>query len=143
MKFIKILQYKVKKKSHQNVGNSSSEAPERLTDDDIKNAENYFSKSATRRHFVREKQYTTFSKEKDGILIYTGRLLLDEMSDVTSMTSVMKDFASATFCVPIINKFSSTAYSIVSEIHWYDKTVKHSGIETMWRYVLKNAFVIE
>ena len=39
MKFIKILKNKVKKKFHQNTENSSSEEPRRLTDDDIKNAE--------------------------------------------------------------------------------------------------------
>ena len=145
MKFIKILKNKVKKKFHQNAENSSSEEPGRLTDDDVKNAENYFFRSATRevKQFVKEKQYAKFSKEKDGILIYTGRLLPDEISAVTPMTSVMKDLASTTFCVPIIDKFSPMAYSIVGKVHWYDKTVRYSGIETMWRYVLKKAFIIE
>ena len=99
MKFIKILKNKVKKKCHQNAENSSSEEPGRLTDDDIKNAEDYFFRSATRevKQFVKEKQYAKFSKEKDGILIYTGRLLPDEISVVTPMTSVMKDFLRANY----------------------------------------------
>ena len=76
--------------------------------------------------------------------MYTGRILpTEEICAVTPMTDVMKDLVSSTFCVPVIEKHSPIAYSIVSEIHWHNKTVKHSGIESVWRYVLKHAFIIE
>jgi len=58
------------------------------------------------------------------------------------MTSVMKDLCSTSFCVPIIDKHSPIAYSIINEIHWYSE-VKHQGVETVWRHVLKTAFIIE
>ena len=47
------------------------------------------------------------------------------------------------FCVPLIEKFSPLAYSLVNEIHWYDDDAKHSGNESVLRYVQKNAYIIE
>ena len=58
------------------------------------------------------------------------------------MTEVMKDLCSSTFCVPLVYKHSPLAYSIVNEIHWHSAAAKHSGIETVWRYVLKTAYII-
>ena len=93
---------------------------------------------------MEEKQYRKFSQEKNGILRYTGRILpTGELCAVNPMTSAMKDLASTTFCVPVIDKYSQIAYSIMNDIHWNNKTVKYSGIESVWRYVLKYAFVIE
>ena len=61
-----------------------------------------------------------------------------EMSStiVTLMTSAMHDLASTSFCVPVLERHSPIAYAIVN-VHWNDRTVRHCGIETMWRYVLK------
>ena len=44
---------------------------------DIKNAENYFFQKANAeiKHFMKENQYKRISKEKEGILYYTGRVL--------------------------------------------------------------------
>ena len=49
----------------------------------------------------------------------------------------MQDLASTSFYVPVIDKNSPLAYSIINEVHW------HSQVETTWRYVLKTAFIIE
>ena len=51
----------------------------------------------------------------------------------------MKDLSSIMFCVPVIDKHSPFTYSFVNDVHWFDKDVKHSGIETTWRQVLKTA----
>ena len=59
------------------------------------------------------------------------------------MSTVMKDLSSSTFCVPIMYKHSPLAYSIVNEVHWYSKSAKHSGVEIMWRYVLKIGYIIQ
>ena len=48
-----------------------------------------------------------------------------------------------TFCVPLVDKFSPLAYAIVNEVHWYDEVVWHSGNETVWRQVLKMAYIFE
>ena len=55
----------------------------------------------------------------------------------------MKDLYPTTFCVPITDQHSPVAYSLVNDVHWNDKTVRHCGIETTYRYVLKHMFVIE
>ena len=53
------------------------------------------------------------------------------------------NLSSASFFVPIIHKNSPIAYSIISDIHWYHKVAKHSGVETLMRYLLQKVYVIE
>ena len=55
----------------------------------------------------------------------------------------MQDLASTSFCVPVTDKHSPLAYSIINEVHWHSQVARHSGVETTWRYVLKTAFIIE
>ena len=55
----------------------------------------------------------------------------------------MLDLSSTSFFVPIIHKNSPIAYSIISDIHWYHKVAKHSGVETLMRYVLQKVYAIE
>lgn len=117
-----------------------------ITNDDIKSAEQYYFRKATKevKHFYKENQYEKFTKEVGGILYYTGRILpSDEISIVGRYTEAMKDLSQDTFLVPIIDKYSPLAYAIINEVHWYNITVKHSGVETTWRYVLKEAYIIE
>ena len=139
MRFIKHLKIRISGKNP--IGNHAI-----LSDEEIKKAEEYFFRAATKevKHFMNQKQYQKMSHEKDGILMYTGRILPEQgVSAITPMSAVMKDLSSTTFCVPVIDKHSPIAYSIISDIHWYDKTVKHRGIESVWRYVLKYAYVFE
>ena len=51
----------------------------------------------------------------------------------------MQDLSAAIFCVPIVDKNLSFAYAIINDMHWYDKVAQHSGVEMVWRYVLKTA----
>ena len=98
-----------------------------LSEEEIKNAENYFFQKATAeiKHFMKENQYKRISKEKEGILYYTGRILPNQnVTVVGRMTNVMKDLQQTSFCVPIIDKHSPLAYSIVNEIHWYNNIAK-------------------
>eukprot|EP00111_Clytia_hemisphaerica_P018647 TCONS_00055122-protein len=55
----------------------------------------------------------------------------------------MKDLSTDSFCVPLLDRYSPIAYSISMDIHWNHSTVKHSGFETIHRYVLKKVHVIE
>ena len=122
------------------------ESPLILQDEEILVAKNYFFRKATAeiKHFAKSSDYESISKEEDEILYYTGRILpTDSISDVHErMTDVMKDLSATTFCVPLVYKHSPLAYSIVSEIHWYSSVAQHSGIETMWRYVLQVAYIM-
>ena len=55
----------------------------------------------------------------------------------------MQDLSAATFCVPIVDKNLSFPYAIINDINWYDKVAQHSGVEMVWRYVLKKAYITE
>lgn len=68
---------------------------------------------------------------------------ISTMKVVGNMTDVIKDLSTATFCVPLVEKHSPIAYSIINEVHWFDPIPKHSGVETVHRQVLRKAFVME
>ena len=70
-----------------------------------------------------------FCQEKNGILRYVGRILPTDSITVTGQfTDAMKDLSSATFCVPVIDRHSPIAFSIVNDIHWNDNDVSHCGV---------------
>ena len=122
------------------------ESPLVLTEEEISDAKNYYFRKATAelKHFAKPSEYEAQSKEENGILFYTGRILPSEkIIDVQEqMTDVMKDLSQTTFCVPMVHKHSPVAYSIVNEVHWYSTVAQHSGVETVWRYVLQIAYII-
>ena len=117
-----------------------------MSDEEITASENYFFKKATSevKEFVKENEYQKVSFQKEGILHYKERILATERLNATCETStVMKDLYSNTFCVPAIYKHSPLAYSIVNDVHWHSDAVKHSGVETVWRYVLKLGYIMQ
>jgi len=117
-----------------------------LSDEDIQAAERYFFSKATLevKKFVKPMMYKNISKEVDGILRYTGRILPSDSITITGKaTNVMKDLSSTTFFVPIVDKSSPVAFSVVNDIHWHHSTASHTGIETTWRYVLQTIYIID
>ena len=117
-----------------------------ISEKDIDSAEDYYFKKASLevKHFVKEAQYTKFSKEKDGKLLYTRRILTTNSTSITdSMTNAMQDLSAATFCVPLADKHSPLAYAIINDTHWNYKVAQHSGVETVWRYVFQKANIIK
>ena len=117
-----------------------------LSDEVITASENYFFKKATAevKEFVKENEYQKVSFQKDGILHYKERIPVTERLNATcEISTVMKDLCSSTFCVPVIYKHSPLAYSIVNDVHWHSDAVKHSGVETVWRYVLKLGYIMQ
>ena len=117
-----------------------------LTDEDICNSRQYYFKRATQevKHFNHQSKLKKISEEKDGILYFTGRILpTDQISTLGKATSTMKDLTASTFCVPLVDKNSPLAYSIIMDIHWNHPTAMHSGVETTWRYVLQQCYILE
>ena len=117
-----------------------------FTHDEIKAAERYFFKKATDEviQFCDPKKIERISTLKEGILMYTGRILPDDNATIVGrFTDAMLDLTSTSFCVPLVEKHSPVAYSIVNDIHWNDKVSNHAGIETTIRQVLKKAYIIE
>ena len=117
-----------------------------INEANIQEAEAYYFKKATLeiKKFHKKETYKKFSTECDGILKYNGRILPSgRIEAVGCMSDVMKDLTSTSFCVPLIDRHSPLAYSIAMYFHWYDNTVKHCGIETTLRYMLKYVYIIE
>ena len=117
-----------------------------LSEEDLTFALNYFYRKCTLevKHFVDKKSYEKISVEKDGILYYSGRILpSQEFGGILKLSDVMIDLTSTTFSVPLVDKMSPFAYALVNDVHWYSPVAKHSGNETVWRYVLKSAYIID
>ena len=115
-----------------------------FTENDLKEAENCFFKKATLevKKFVKPSQYEKISTEANGILYYNGRILpRDGISAACEIAAAMKDLASTKFCVPVIYRHSPLVYSMINEIQWYSNVAKQSGVETIWRYVLRVSFI--
>ena len=116
-----------------------------LTDEDISHSLQYFHRKCTAevKHFVSKKTYEKISVEKDQILNYSGRILPSQKFGGTlKLSDVMLDLSSSTFMVPVVDRASPFAYALVNEVHWYHAVAKHSGNETVWRYVLMYAYIL-
>jgi len=117
-----------------------------LIDEEITSAERYYFRKATEelRQFVQPKKYETITTAKDDILLYNGRILPNNsVTIVGRYTEAMLDLTSSTFCVPVIDKNSPVAFSIASDVHWNHNDVKHAGIETTLRHIMKKVYIIE
>ena len=117
-----------------------------ITEEDLRVSLYYFFKKSTAevKHFAQKRAYKDLSRESLGILYYTGRILPSQKIDSKAQLSdVCLDLSQASFCVPLIEKHSPLAYAFINEIHWYDPDAAHSGVETLWRYVLKNVYILE
>ena len=104
----------------------------------------YFQKATLEiEHFLSENKYKNISEKINGVLFYVGRILpTQEISSEPSLGDACFDLCSASFHVPLIDKFSPIAYAIVNEIHWYHPDVKHGGTESVLRQVQSIAYII-
>ena len=117
-----------------------------FSDEELMTAFEYFYKKATLeiKEFREKKDYKNISEEVDGILYYKGRILLEQsVSGAKDMCDVMIDLSCRTFWVPLVDRFSPFAYSIVNEVHWCNKEAKHTGVEKTLRYTLQYAHILE
>ena len=83
-----------------------------LSDEETLAAKEYLFRKAILeiKRFINPTQYQKISIERDGILYYSGRILPTDNTKITGeMSTVMKDLAADTFCVPIIYKHSPLA----------------------------------
>ena len=80
----------------------------------------YYFRKATQevKQFQEKRSYEMISTEKDEILYYSGRILgTQSITCTTEMSKVMTDLCETTFCVPLVEKYSPIAASIVDEVH--------------------------
>ncbi len=117
-----------------------------LEDHEVICALNYYYRKSTKevKHFRKKREYERISEEVDGVLYYKGRILLEQkMTGAKDMCDVMIDLSCRTFWVPLVDRYSPFAYSIVNEIHWHNKVAKHTGVEKTTRYTLQYAHILE
>ena len=116
-----------------------------LTDSEIQCSLNYYFRKGTEelKSYVHPKFYQNESYEKDGIMYYTGRVSVSDISFHSDLTDKIIDLSKKSFVVPIVDRHSPLAYAIVNEIHWNDKTVRHTGVETTIRAVMSVAHILK
>ena len=117
----------------------------RLPEDCLTAAKNYFFRKASLevQQFVDPNRYKKISVSKNGILYYTGRILMTQKIDGDfNFSDAMLDLSESTFCVPLTDVHSPIAYAIVSETHWYDPNIRHKGVETTLRFAQTTAYII-
>ena len=106
---------------------------------------NYFFRKATLE--VKEfsgNSYKKVSTEKSGILYYSGRILpSQEFTNKIELSDACLDLAASSFCVPLVDRYSPLAFSVINEVHWYHDDARHSGSDTVYRYVLQIAHINE
>ena len=108
-------------------------------------AKDYFFRKAALevQEFVDSSRYKTISAWKNGIMYFTGRILMTQKIDGDfSYADAMLDLSESTFCVPITDSHSPVAYAIMSDTHWNDPDVRHKGVETTLRYAQKTAYIL-
>ena len=111
----------------------------------LKSAMFYFSLKASQevKRFLDSGKYSNISKEMDGVLYYSGRILPDFKFDgYPELCEAAIDLCQTSFCVPVMDQYSPVAVSIAMEIHWYHPDVKHLGIEAISRQTQRVAHII-
>ena len=117
-----------------------------ITDEELKNAENYYYRVAALelKQFAKSSTYEKISVEKDGILLYKGRILpSQQIEGIVPLTDTMKDLTAMSFCVPIVDKFSPVALGVINDIHWNHTAAQHTGVETVLRYSMSQCYIID
>ena len=131
----KLLQPLVNAKPVSRFNDKSSENFTSLTEDEIQLSLDYFFRKASEevRSHLHPKHYKDVSFEIDGILYYTGRVPLDNISFKCTITDVMSDLSTGTFVVPLVERYSPLGFSITNQVHWYDPNLNHRGVESTIR----------
>ena len=114
-----------------------------LTEDEIQLSLDYFFLKASEevKSHVHPKHYKDISFEIDGILYYTGRVPLDNVSFKCTITDVMSDLSTGTFVVPLVERYSPLGFSVTNQVHWYDPNLNHRGVESTIRGTMTIAHI--
>ena len=111
----------------------------------LKAAFNYFVMKATNeaKKFLEKYKYVNISKDIDGVLYYSGRILTDySFGGTPELCEAAIDLCRTTFCVPVMDQYSPVAISIALEIHWHHPDVQHRGIEAITRQMERVVHIV-
>ena len=114
-----------------------------LHDEELQYGLDYYFRKATEevRKFANPKLYEKNTYLKNGVMYYSSRVDPGNVSFVGKMSDAMIDLSSGSFEVPVVERFSPIAFSVVNQIHWEHPTAKHSGVESTIRFVMNVAHI--
>ena len=142
-RFVKKLQQAVQRRKE---GNPLVPVPKHLrvvlvTAEERQAAEDYFFRKATGevKHFQDEKDFSQFTIEKDGILLYKSRVLDGQV--VEDHDGILGDVRPLHFVRPVVDRFSPVAYSVMRHVH--DRVAKHMNPVVTLRESREICFVIK
>ena len=120
----------------------------KLLDEELQFGLNYLFRKTTNevKKFVPAKDYENLSVEQNGILYYVGRVFTYDIEIDGcgyGLSDKMLDLTKHSFVVPIVERYSPVAFSIVNDIHWNHNTAKHSGVETTIRAIMTLAHILK
>jgi len=112
-----------------------------ISQDYITRAENYFFKKGTKevKHFAKLKDYKDCTKEKDGVLYFTGRIL--DGQEVTSVENNISDLGPLTFVKPILDRYSPLSYSIM--VYSHQSLALHRNVSSTLLESRATAFILQ
>lgn len=112
-----------------------------LSAEEIDLAERYYFLKATGevKQFSKEKDWKSVSVEKDGILLYSGRIL--DGQEIVTVENSMFDLEPLSFVKPIVDRYSPIAYSIMGYCH--ASIVKHRNAVTTLRESRSLAYILQ
>ena len=111
-----------------------------IDQDEILMAEKYVFVRTTKevKHFYKENMYKEIGQDKDGVLLYTGRILEGDVPE--RIVGASLDLNPMKFCKPVVCRYSPVAYSIM--IYAHEKLTHHSGHGVTLRASREIAFII-
>ena len=95
----------------------------RLDEQDTEKAEQYFFRKATKevKQFAKKKDYFHCTKDKDGILMYVGRIL--DNQTIEDLDNVLGEVSPLFFSRPVVDRHSPIAYAVMMYAH--EKLLNH------------------
>ena len=116
-----------------------------LSENMLKSAMYYFSLKASEelKQFSNLGIYANITKDIDGVLYYSGRILENYKFDgYPGLCEAAIDLCRTSFCVPVMDQYSPVAIAIALEIHWCHPDVRHKGVDAIWRQMQRLAHII-
>ena len=112
----------------------------RFTEDELKEAENYFWRKTTKevKKFCPKKTWEKFTVESDGILYYKSRIVQGAVID--DQEGIFQDLEPLNFVRPVVDVHSPVAYSILKFSHI--QLAKHRNATASLNESRKEAFIL-
>lgn len=111
-----------------------------FSQEEIEAAEKYFFQLGTKevKQFSKEKDWKQCSEYKDGVLLYTGRIL--DGQDIHDVEQIMSDLQPLSFVKPVLDRYSPISYAIM--IYCHQSVSRHKNAIATMRESRNFAYII-